>query len=370
MSSNEIRIGIVGVCGGWGRGQQMVRTINATAGCSVSAICDLDIDRLREVNSELGVPHVYADYHEMLDSGEVDAVFIATPMDLHAQQSIDALQRDIHVLCEVPAAVDMQQAKDVVAACAKSSAVYMMGENYIYMQNNLVVLEMIRKGMFGDLYYAEAEYVHGLRWLHEKTKWRRKWQVGINGVTYGTHCLGPVLTWMAGDRVARVSCVGSGHHYRDAAGRPYEMEDSCVMMCKTEAGGLIKIRNDLVSNGPGRTYLHLQGTSGVFDSDRRRNEIWLEDRCETQKDWRDIETFFDEFNSEVWKQYGDEANQHKHGGGDYIQMLDFVAAVRGERPNPIDVHRGMDMTLPGLVSQQSIAQDSAWLDVPDSRAWV
>ena len=51
-------------------------------------------------------------------------------------------------------------------------------------------------------------------------------------------------------------------------------------------------------------------------------------------------------------------------------LMDFLAAARGEQPSPLDIHAAMDMTLPGLVSQQSIAQKGAWLDVPDSRAWV
>ena len=58
-----------------------------------------------------------------------------------------------------------------------------------------------------------------------------------------------------------------------------------------------------------------------------------------------------------------------HGGGDLLQFLDFVDAIeRGVEP-VIGIHEALDMTLPGLVSQQSIAQGGRWLDVPDSRDW-
>jgi len=43
--------------------------------------------------------------------------------------------------------------------------------------------------------------------------------------------------------------------------------------------------------------------------------------------------------------------------------------VQGKCPNPIDIHAAMDMTLPGLISQQSIKEDGRWIDVPDSREW-
>jgi hypothetical protein len=58
-----------------------------------------------------------------------------------------------------------------------------------------------------------------------------------------------------------------------------------------------------------------------------------------------------------------------HGGGDYFVAVDFADAILGRKPVPIGIHQAMDMTLPGLVSQQSILQNGDWLDVPDSRQW-
>ena len=123
----------------------------------------------------------------------------------------------------------------------------MMAENYIYTRQNQVVKQIAREGLFGTLYYAEGEYIHELKALNEVTRWRRTWQTGIDGITYGTHSLGPILTWMSGDRVVSVACAGSGHHYTDPRGDPYENQDSCVMLCKMRSGGLVKItgRHDL-----------------------------------------------------------------------------------------------------------------------------
>jgi len=50
-------------------------------------------------------------------------------------------------------------------------------------------------------------------------------------------------------------------------------------------------------------------------------------------------------------------------------LLDFLNAITGRAPCPIGIHEAMDMTLPGLVSQQSIAEGGRWLPVPDSREW-
>ena len=80
----------------------------------------------------------------------------------------------------------------------------MMAENYTYIRSNVLVRELVRRGLFGTTYYAEGEYLHELKGLNEVTRWRRTWQTGVAGVTYGSHSLGPILQWMPGDRVVSV----------------------------------------------------------------------------------------------------------------------------------------------------------------------
>ena len=83
----------------------------------------------------------------------------------------------------------------------------------------------------------------------------------------------------------------------------------------------------------------------------------------------DLEDLAERFTPPLWQVYGQMAEGVGHGGGDMMQMMDFVAAIRGGSEPPIGVHEAMDMTLPGLLSQQSIREGGRWLDVPDSREW-
>lgn len=213
---SKINVGIVGVCGAIGRGAYMTPTINAVPQLHVHALCDIDEKGLSEANGRLNVAETYTDYYEMLEKSDLHAVFVATPMHLHVPYAIAALERGLHVLSEVPAAVTLEECRQLVRVCKEHDAVYMIAENYIYSERNAVVREMVRRGEFGTPYYAEAEYIHELRLVNEQTPWRRKWQTGINGITYGTHPLGVVLQWFPGDRVTAVCCSGAGHHYRDA----------------------------------------------------------------------------------------------------------------------------------------------------------
>ena len=379
-----IRVGIVGAVG---RGGSFKLACDAHENIAVQAVCDINRDKLAEARQRLGAREQYVDYEEMLDKSGVNAVIIGTPMALHVPQAIAALERGIHVLSEVPAGVSLEECRALAAACAGSRAVYMMAENGNYSRQSVLVRELVRRGEFGTPYYAEGEYIHELKGLNEITRWRRTWQTGINGITYGTHSLGPILQWMGsptatdrgwgplpGDRVVAVCCAGSGHHYRDPRGREYENEDSCVMLCRLRGGALAKIRVDMLSDRPhAMTNYQLQGTYGCYESARaagERDRIWLRSKAPKPEAWMDLDDLADEALPDWYKRGMATAAKAGHGGGDYFEILDFADAIAGRRPCPIGIHEAMDMTLPGLVSQQSIAQGGQWLDVPDSREWV
>ena len=368
----------VGLVGAAGRGGSYRESFEAN-GARIHAVCDTRADKLDECARVLGAKEKYTDYAEMIEKSEIDAVAIGTPMPLHVPQAVTALKKNIHVLSEVPAGVSIEECRDLVLACKNSRAVYMMAENYTYIRSNFLVKELVRRGLFGEVYYAEGEYLHELKGLGEVTPWRRRWQTGIDGVTYGTHSLGPILQWMPGDRVVRVSCEGSGRHYRDPRGESYHQE-SAVMLCKTARDALIKIRVDMVSDRPhAMANYQLQGTDGVYESSRDgladRAKIWLRSLSAGAK-WFDLESLMelDDFAQkhlpEIWRNPPEEALRAGHWGGDYFEVRDFVRAVRGDSLAPIGIHEAMDMTLPGLVSQRSILEGGSWLAVPDSRAWL
>ena len=362
----------VGIVGAAGRGSGFKIACEASGILKIHAVCDINREKLEEARINLGALEKYVDYDEMLEKSDIQAVILGTPMNFHVPQAIAALKKGIHVLSEVPAGISISECKNLVLTCRKSKAVYMMAENYTYIKTNVMVREMVRRGMFGETYYGEGEYLHELKAYNEITKWRRKWQTGINGITYGTHSLGPILQWMPGDRVVSVACAGSGHHYKDPRGDLYENEDSCVMLCKMAKGGLVKIRVDMLSERPSAmTNYQLQGTEGAYESARaqgERNRIWLRSLCKDHS-WLDIETLENEYLPEDWKKQEEIAMKTGHGGGDFFEVMDFVDAILGRKPCPIGIDEAMDMTLPGLVSQESILKNGAWLPVPDSRDW-
>jgi predicted dehydrogenase len=380
VTNTPIRFGIIGAAG---RGSSFARSLRANPATELTALCDLRAEPLAANAAELGVEHTFADAGELIGSGRVDAVVVGTPMQFHAPQAILALEQDIHVLSEVTAAVSIEESRDLVRAARRSAATYMMAENYTYSKQNVLVRELVRHGLFGETYYGEGAYIHELKQLNEDTPWRRQWQTGVNGCTYPTHSLGPVLQWFdacragagvaPGDRVVAVSAVGTGHHYRDPRGDRYEMEDSVTMMCRLDSGGLVQIRVDMLSDRPhNMVHYALQGTDGAYESTdgfQATPKVWLRERNPTPT-WEPLAALEEEYLPDFWKNPPEAAVQSGHGGCDYWEVQDFVRAILEETEPPIGIDVAMDMTLPGLLSQQSLAQGSSWVAVPDPRNWT
>ncbi|HNS32996.1 MAG TPA: Gfo/Idh/MocA family oxidoreductase, partial [bacterium] len=155
----------VGVIGAVKRGSSFKFAIDIVNKMKVQAVCDIDEERLEEKRLYFKAAEKYTDYREMIEKADINAVIVATPMPFHVPQSIAALEKNLHVLSEVPAGVSIKECRKLVKAANKSRGIYMMAENFTYMKPNAIVKEIARKGLFGELYYAEGEYIHELKGL-------------------------------------------------------------------------------------------------------------------------------------------------------------------------------------------------------------
>lgn len=365
MTSKEapLRVGIAGAP----RGASYIAGLRAAGGAELAAVYDPVPEACERFAREHEVARTCTSYAELLDV--VDAVIVASPQQYHVPQAVLALRAGKHVLSEVPAAVSMEQAQDLLAAVRASRALYMLSENYCYSRSNLIVREMARQGLFGELYFGEGEYLHEMKGWHRdgqgRPTWRYYWQVGRDGHTYPTHSLGPVLQWLD-DRLVAVSCVGTGRH----TDPEHAIQDTVLLLGRTSRGALVKIRFDLLSNRPHlMNYYSLQGTVGAYEAARAPGEtsrVYLHGRS-AEGEWEPLERYAAEF---LPPRYRDVVAGAGHGGSDTWPIREFVEAIAVGRRTPIDVYAALDMTLPGLISEQSVAQGGAWLAVPDPRFWT
>ena len=370
---DHLRIGIAGQ-----RGRAFAGALRAIPGVELAALCNVDATALDRQAEELGIPATgrFTDYEAMLDA--VDAVVVSTPMQWHTSQSITALNAGKHVLSEVTACVSMDECWRLLHAAevaSKRGVVYAMAENYCYIKSNVLIREMCRKGLFGELYFGEGEYLHEVRNLHHypdgSPTWRYYWQVGTPGSTYPTHSLGPVMQWFkavdAHERIESVVCLGTGIH----TDREHPHDDTTILLCKLKSGKLIKIRVDMMSNRPHHmTYYSLQGVGGVYEASRLENQsghIWIgESKDGDHRQWQPLADF-NEHLPEDWKNPTEEILKAGHGGGDYFVARDFVRACRGEAPPATDIYDALEWTAAGLLSTLSLQNGGVPIRMPDFR---
>lgn len=361
-----VRFGVIGLR----RGASFVRVCRAATGANVTALFDIDAKAVHGAATEIGA-EPFSNFDAFLES-EIDAVVVASPLPFHAEQAAMALRAGKHVLSEVTACLNMEQAETLVRAARSSSAVYMMAENYRYLDEVELLKRLADDGRFGEMYFLEGEYLHDCKdlWFDQNgdLTWRGRGELGV----YCTHSLGPLL-YITDDRVATVSCVAvPGGKFR-----PDNLNPTMhLMQMVTDQGRVLRVRVDHVSPRPHQmAYYSVQGTQGSFESWRGHGDtskIWLE---------RDHEPSRVSGNGSQWHGTGDYAGRYiperiaapteatfgGHGTSEYWMLRDFLAAVRGELATPIDVDRAMDYTIPGILALESAKTSGTPITVPDTR---
>lgn len=394
MADKRIRLAIIG---GQRGGSFNVALAQLKDRVKLSALCDPD-PQVRAHWSKL-FPGIlaYDNYDNLLREDTCDAVLVATPLPMHASQSIQALKAGRHVLSEVTAVKSHQEALDLVAAVNASDRVYMMGENYTYARPHLMILNMVRKGLFGELTYAMGAYIHDCRGICFDAKGELTWRGAGAKVAgprngYPTHSLGPIAQWMDlgnSDSIDSVMSMESptGRGMAHYAGRRFGKDnpaaspsywskgDNNVTLIKTKLGKLIELRIDTTSARPHHMKTHeLQGTTACYiTSPDHRNLIWIDGKSPgtnpspegegnaawgTPMKWEELEKHQDEFDDPRWRDAGKVAIEAGHGGGDYFELVEFIDAIEGA-PNPIDVYSAVEWSSISWLSAESIRAGAA-----------
>jgi predicted dehydrogenase len=136
--------------------RKVVPAIQRADACTVVAIASRDADRAATAAAQLGIPAWYGSYEELLAAGDVDAIYIPLPNDLHAPWTVRALAAGKHVLCEKPLALSSAQADQMVAAA--DGAGRKLGEAFMYRHHPSWVeaVRLVRDGAVGDLQAVQS----------------------------------------------------------------------------------------------------------------------------------------------------------------------------------------------------------------------
>lgn len=388
-----VRVAFIGV---GARGSGHVEHLLHMEGVEIKAICDIhepsaDTNIKRCVDKGKATPAKYGsdreDYKRMLEREDIDAVFISTPWEDHVPMSTATMEANKHAFIEVPAAITVDECWELVETAEKTQKHCMMLENVCYGREELMVLNMCRLGVFGELLHGEAAYIHDLRWqMHEVERgtgsWRTLHYTKRNGNLYPTHGLGPICQYMninRGDRIDYMSSVSSpakarnlyaAAHFPDGHIRrqhQYICGDINTTIAKTVMGKTMMIQWDEQLPRPYTRHNLIQGTRGVWAG--FPNRIVIEGESPSTERWQQgdgLSAWFEKYDHPLWKRMGEEAKRMGgHGGMDFIMLWRIIYCLRNGLPLDQDVYDAAVWSVIGPLSEESVDQRGKSVDVPD-----
>jgi len=383
-----VRIGMVGV---GNRGTGLLRNFLDLPGVEIPAICDINeanLERGQAVVEKAGRkrPEGYSngleDFRRMVRRDDLNAVVTATPWEWHAPVAVAAMKAGKYAAVEVPAAITLEECWDLVNTSEQTGMPCMLLENVCYFRNVLMVLNMIRQGVLGELVHAEAGYQHDVRGgkvlPSGDLRWRGVHATKRNANVYPTHPIGPVAWWMninRGDRFTYLVSMstksrGLNNYVRKRFGpdhpnakREFLQGDINTSLIKTANGLTVTLYHDTNLPRPYNLILRVQGTEGIYSGTLEK--IYIEGRSPKAHTWEDTERYYEQYQHPIWKALGQTASEYGHGGGDYIELHQFVKAVRNKTQTPIDVYDAATWSVITPLTEQSVASSSAPVDFPD-----
>ncbi|HOT97721.1 MAG TPA: Gfo/Idh/MocA family oxidoreductase [bacterium] len=383
----KVRIGMVGV---GLQGTSHVRNFLGIPEAQIVAVCDIRPERAAAVQKLITgaghpEPRAYTrsstDFIRLCEEEDLDLVFTATPWEWHVPVCLHAMKNGKHAATEVPAAVTVEECWQLVEAAEKYRKHCVMMENCCYDREELLILNLVRKGMLGELINAEAGYLHDLRGVkfgnENEAVWRLPHSIRRNGNLYPTHGLGPVAQCMninRGDRfdfLVSMSCNSRGLNLYAAhlygaddprAKQTYALGDVNTSLIRTELGKTITLIHDTSSPRPYTRINRVQGTRGL--AEKWPNRIYIEGKSKPHQ-WDDLESYYPEHAHPLWKELEAQSAGSGHGGMDFIEDYRLIWCLTHGQPMDMDVYDAAAWSCISELSERSVARRSRPMDVPD-----
>jgi len=382
-----VRIGFVGI-GLQGSGH--VNNLLNIEGCRIRAVCDIRPERTDWATRAIverghPTPAVYSrgprDFERLAETEDLDLIYTATPWEWHVPVMLAAIRHGKHTATEVPAAMTIDDCWALVEASEKAGKHAVMMENCNYDRMEMMVFNMTRRGLFGELLHAEGGYLHDLRAVKFEGRneglWRRAWSQNVNGNLYPTHGLGPLANCLdinRGDRFEYLVSMSSPsrglqdwarEHF--PAGAPerqetYVLGDVNTSLIRTERGRTIMVQHCTNLPRPYSRIHMLQGTKGLFQGYPDR--VYLEGRGKADQ-WVAGQEAVKEFEHPLWKEMGERSAGAGHGGMDFLEDYRLIAAHRQGQPTDMNVYDAAALSAVIEISARSTARRSRPVDVPD-----
>lgn len=384
----KVRIGMVGV---GGMGTSHVSNFLKIKGCEIVAVCDIIEERVvraqnMAVEAGFPKPEGYSkgefDFKRMCERDDLDLVFTATPWEWHVPVCLEAMKSGKHAATEVPAALTMDECWQLIEVSEKTGRHCIMMENCNYDRDEMMILNLVKKGILGEILHARCGYLHDLRAVKHDMNgegvWRRAHSMKSNGDLYPTHGLGPVAQCLDINRgnyfdylVSMGTKTRGLHKYaldQFGAGsllakEEFALNDVVSTLIRTMKGETILVTHDTSNPRPYSRDILVQGTNGIVQK-YPSPKIHIEGVSPAHT-WEDLEIYKKEYDHQLWRQMESDAAGAGHGGMDYLEDYRLIhALLNGDEPD-MDVYDAAVLSAVTELSGKSIEGGSIPVKFPD-----
>jgi predicted dehydrogenase len=186
--------------------------IKQADGATLSAVCSRDPRKAANFAAHFEAPRRFADLHAMLEDRDIDALYIATPNNLHAEQTLAALESSKHVLVEKPMALTVGDAEAMVERAQAVHRLLGVGFHLRHHPVHREIKRVLDEGRLGQLAFATslwASYGPGL--VHERDRWLMQPELAGAGsiMGLGVHEI-DLLRWLVGQEITDVLAMTDG----------------------------------------------------------------------------------------------------------------------------------------------------------------
>ncbi len=364
--TNMIKIGVMGAY----RGKSMIDVLMYYKEAALVAVCDryrpaLEKVRAAAEKAEMEVA-LYTNFEDFIQH-DMDAVILANYADEHAPFAIRCLEAGKHVMSEVLPAETMAQAVALIEAVEKSGKVYTYAENYCYMQDAFEIWKRYESGDYGDIVYAECEYVHDCASVWPQISYGDKdhWRNRMHPNFYCTHSLGPILA-MTHHRPVKVVGYELPQSEKNVA-KAGLLRGAGLEMVTLDNGAVVKSLHGGLKREPSTNFYQVYCQNGVLEGERspagKRVTLYREDDERLCVGTTERYEPQNEIMSDVAKHF------KTHNGSDFYAPYVFIQRILG-RPDgkwALDVYRAVDMGICGILAYRSVLNGNIPIAVPNLR---
>ena len=264
----SVRIGVIGTS--WWADSMHLPSLKSHSGAQLVALCGRNQTRAAEMAAKYDIPQIYADYREMIEKARLDALVISVPDDLHYPIASTALDAGLHLLCEKPLALNVDQAEAMLAKAQSAKVVHMILFTYRWSTYHRYLRQLIEENYIGRPYHGHWHFFSD-KGRSGQYEWKYDQQRSSGALSlFGSHMI-DMARWHCGE-IARVSAHLPHHVERPGPdGKVLDpANDSALLLIEFANGMHGTIHTSLVAHVGDRgaeQHCRLHGESGTLEAD-------------------------------------------------------------------------------------------------------